>query len=158
MSAIAEILLFILLVGYPNIGVVLPTPTPAPIKQVLSLQTPPNDSMLVLVNYERQKVGLNTLKENSLLDSSAKVKACDLLNKGYWAHIAPDGTTPWNLIIKAGYKYIRAGENLCSMGNDVSCMESFMNSPTHKANILGRYKEMGIGRCGKFTTQHFGSR
>ena len=46
-----------------------------------------------------------------------------------------------------GYKYRYAGENLArDFSNASSAMDAWMNSPTHKENILNpKYKEIGIG-------------
>jgi hypothetical protein len=70
-----------------------------------------------------------------------------MLAKGYWAHFAPDGTSPWSFFLKFGYKYKYAGENLARDFSDASsAVNAWMNSPTHKENILNpNYKEIGIG-------------
>jgi uncharacterized protein YkwD len=47
---------------------------------------------------------------------------------------------------KAGYKYRAAGENLAVEFTDVNKLNSvWMNSPSHRKNILAGYKETGIG-------------
>lgn len=115
--------------------------------------------MIDLVNGERQKIGLNKLTENGLLDVSARNKACDMGNKNYFEHTSPEGNEPWVFIKKTGYYYSFAGENI-SRGNDIEkAMIDFMNSKEHKDNILNpNYKEIGIGVCGEYLVQHFASR
>ena len=100
-----------------------------------------------LTNEQRANSGLLPLSENSTLDSAAIAKGNDMLAKGYWAHFAPDGTTPWSFFLKFGYKYQYAGENLARDFSDApSAVNAWMNSPTHKENILNpHYKEIGIG-------------
>ena len=100
-----------------------------------------------LTNEKRIQSGLSTLSENSILSQAALAKGTDMLNKGYWAHFAPDGTTPWSFFTQFGYKYKYAGENLardfCSASATV---DAWMNSPTHRENVLSsNYKEIGIG-------------
>ena len=70
-----------------------------------------------------------------------------MLAKGYWAHFAPDGTSPWSFFLSFGYKYQYAGENLArDFSNANDAVNAWMNSPTHRENILNsKYKEIGIG-------------
>lgn len=100
-----------------------------------------------LTNEKRVQAGLLPLEENSTLSSAALAKGADMLNKGYWAHVAPDGTQPWQFFTDFGYKYRYAGENLArDFSNPQSAVEAWMNSPSHKENLLSaKYKEIGIG-------------
>jgi hypothetical protein len=69
-----------------------------------------------------------------------------MFSKDYWAHNAPDGTTPWVFIKGAGYNYIYAGENLArgfSSAQDV--ITAWMNSPEHRQNVLSpNYQNVGF--------------
>lgn len=100
-----------------------------------------------LTNEKRVAAGLSPLTENGSLSSAALAKGNDMLAKGYWAHFAPDGTSPWKFFNDFGYKYRYAGENLArDFSNPASAVEAWMASPTHRDNILnGHYKEIGIG-------------
>ena len=100
-----------------------------------------------LTNVQRVANGLAPVKENSILDSAALAKGNDMLAKGYWAHFAPDGTSPWSFFIGFGYKYKYAGENLARDFQDAnSAVNAWMNSPSHKENILNpNYMDIGIG-------------
>ena len=70
-----------------------------------------------------------------------------MLAKGYWAHFAPDGTSPWSFFLSFGYKYRYAGENLARDFQDApSAVNAWMNSPSHRENILNpNYRDIGIG-------------
>lgn len=100
-----------------------------------------------LVNSQRTDTGLQALTVNPLLTEAAQDKANDMAAKGYFAHVSPDGTLPWYWFKLVGYNYQFAGENLAvnfDDSNDV--VTAWMNSPTHKANILKQqYTETGIG-------------
>lgn len=98
-------------------------------------------------NLQRQNNGLPALKYSSVLSKSATDKANDMFAHNYWAHTSPTGTTPWDFFKEAGYQYTVAGENLARDFYDTeSLMEGWMNSPTHKANIINsKYQEIGIG-------------
>lgn len=100
-----------------------------------------------LTNEQRAANGLTALSENPSLDSAAQAKGNDMLAKGYWAHFAPDGTSPWSFFLSFGYKYRYAGENLARDFSDAgSAVNAWMNSPSHKENILNpNYREIGIG-------------
>lgn len=100
-----------------------------------------------LTNEKRVQNGLSPVIENSTLSSAALAKGQDMLAKGYWAHFAPDGTSPWSFFTKFGYHYKYAGENLARDFSSASgTVEGWMNSPTHRDNILNaNYKEIGIG-------------
>jgi Cysteine-rich secretory protein family len=100
-----------------------------------------------LTNSQRAANGLSVLSENSKLDGAALAKGNDMLAKGYWAHFAPDGTSPWSFFLNFGYKYKYAGENLARDFPDAaSAVNAWMNSPSHKENILNpNYREIGIG-------------
>jgi len=118
-------------------------------------------------NIQRQNNGLPTLKYNSALSASATQKANDMFTHNYWAHTSPTGTTPWDFFKAVDYRYSIAGENLARDFYDTeSLMSGWMNSPTHKANIINsKYQEIGIGVVngtlgGIKTTlvvQHFGT-
>ena len=99
-----------------------------------------------LTNEKRAAAGLSALEENSVLSQAAQAKGNDMLAKGYWAHMAPDGTSPWKFFTDFGYKYRYAGENLArDFSNPSSAIEAWMASPTHRDNVLSsKYKEVGV--------------
>ena len=105
------------------------------------------DEVVALTNNKRSEAGLLPLSLNSTLSQAAQAKGADMLNKGYWAHVAPDGTQPWAFFTNFGYKYKYAGENLArDFSSASSAVEAWMNSPSHKENLLSsKYKEIGIG-------------
>lgn len=121
----------------------------------------------VLTNQGRVEQALPTLKESQILAVAAKNKAQDMITRGYFAHQSPDGRQPWDWIKSAGYEYEYAGENLAiNYSDSADVYRAWMNSPTHKANILnGHYTEIGIavatttiqGRESILVVQMFGS-
>lgn len=123
--------------------------------------------VLEQTNSERQKLGLSPYQYNATLSESATKKAQDMFANNYWAHTSPTGTTPWDFFKTVNYQYSVAGENLARDFYDTdSLMKAWMNSPTHRANIVNdKYQEIGIGVVngvlgGVKTTlvvQHFGT-
>ncbi|HVZ58963.1 MAG TPA: CAP domain-containing protein [Patescibacteria group bacterium] len=102
--------------------------------------------LLILTNQERQQNGLSPLVMNDELTQAATKKAQDMFSKDYWAHIAPDGTTPWYFIRSSGYEYIYAGENLARGFTSTSdVINAWMASPSHRENVLSpNYKDVGF--------------
>jgi hypothetical protein len=99
-----------------------------------------------LTNSERQKDNLATLSYNDKLAVAAGLKAQDMFSNNYWAHYGPNGSTPWDFILKSGYQYEFAGENLAkNFLFSQGVMDGWMNSPTHRENILRKdYTEVGF--------------
>lgn len=104
-------------------------------------------ALIELTNEERLDVSLDSLTENELLNIAAQMKADDMAQKSYFSHINPEGKRAWNWLQDVEYKYQYAGENLAvnfSDSEDVTV--AWMNSPTHKANIVkATYSEIGTG-------------
>lgn len=99
-----------------------------------------------LTNEKRAQSGLAPVVYNAALSQAAQAKASHMINKGYWAHVAPDGTQPWSFFTNAGYRYKYAGENLArDFSNPSSTVDAWMASPSHRDNMLsGKYKEIGV--------------
>lgn len=103
--------------------------------------------IISLTNTERKVNSVGTLKEDALLDQAAQAKANDMAIKGYFAHVDPNGKTPWQWISASGYQYQYAGENLAvRFINSTDVVNAWMASPTHKANIVKPvYTQIGVG-------------
>jgi hypothetical protein len=97
-------------------------------------------------NKEREKNGKKPLVINEKLSKAAKLKADYMFSKNFWAHTAPDGTQPWEFVLKEGYDYAYAGENLArNFYYSQEVVDAWMNSPSHKENLLSEnYDEVGF--------------
>lgn len=104
------------------------------------------EALLNETNAQRIKYNLPPLKLNDKLMQAAALKANDVFSKNYWAHYAPDGTSPWFFFQQAGYQYLYAGENLAKdFTQSQAVVAAWMNSPTHRENILKPdYEEIGF--------------
>lgn len=102
--------------------------------------------LIDLTNQTRKKNGLSPLVYNKQLYDAAKMKGQDMALREYFAHFAPDGTSPWHWFNKAGYKFLFAGENLAiNYRSSKEVEKAWMASPKHRDNILDpRYEEIGI--------------
>ncbi len=103
--------------------------------------------LLSATNNERRSNHVSTLSLNSRLTSAAQAKANDMKTRDYWSHTTPDGKEPWTFIQKAGYQYLKAGENLAyGFDSSSSTINGWMNSPSHRENLLDKaYSEVGFG-------------
>jgi hypothetical protein len=95
------------------------------------------DQLLADTNAKRVQDGLPTLTLNGLLSQAAQAKAADMFADNYWAHNSPSGKTPWDFIVKSGYKYTLAGENLAkNFQTSSGVVDAWMASPSHRDNIM----------------------
>ncbi|MBL8014701.1 MAG: hypothetical protein JNK26_00755 [Candidatus Doudnabacteria bacterium] len=132
------LMLVVLLIGNNLVGII-------PIQQVgaeISLAT-----LLNMHNTERTKRGLPPFKLNAALSNSAQQKAVVMLENDCWSHYCPQGKSPWDFVLNAGYPYLFAGENLAQGFTDnEATMVAWMDSPTHRDNILRpEFEDIGFG-------------
>ncbi|MDI3423145.1 CAP domain-containing protein [Streptomyces luteolus] len=117
--------------------------------------------VLSLVNQERAQAGCSPVKADAALADLAADFSEDMAERGFFDHTDPDGDTPWDRAEQAGVSNL-GGENIArGQSNAQSVMDSWMNSPGHRANILNcDYKTLGVGAHfasgGPWWTQDFG--
>ncbi|MFJ9810364.1 sigma-70 family RNA polymerase sigma factor [Streptomyces sp. NPDC101158] len=116
-----------------------------------------------LVNAERARAGCGPLTENSLLTRAAQGHSDDMAARDFFDHTNPDGDGPGERVTAAGYRWSTYGENIAKgQRTPAEVMDSWMNSPGHRANILNcAFREIGIGihtAGGPYWTQVFGAR
>jgi hypothetical protein len=126
-----------------------------------------NAGIIEITNKQRENYGLDKLTESLTLDSSAKIKAEDMIENQYFAHESPSGTGVGDLADIVGYEFIAIAENLALGGfeDDQALVQGWMESPGHRANILNPgYQEIGVavvkgtfeGQITWLAVQHFG--
>jgi len=118
-------------------------------------------------NAERQKIGLPPLTYNSFLEASAQSHAEDMQKRDYFSHETPEGLSEEKRIKASGYldkfencpcnKSYAIGENLAKgQLTAEEVIETWINSPPHKANLLHpTFSEIGIG-ISKITEENEG--
>ncbi len=122
-----------------------------------------------LVNQYRQSKGLSTLTvDNTLSQIAAKRAEHITTNFSHSvpsvAHTASDPNGLGTFLENNGYHWLSYGENLAyNQPTPEAVMNSWLNSPTHKANIENpNVTQIGIGYVknsnGVYWTQLFGSR
>lgn len=126
-----------------------------------TIDTESEAKMLVLVNAERAKNGEKPLTMDENLQKVARGHCSDMLIKGYFGHVSPDGKDPFARMKDANIAFIIAGENLALAPSVELAHDGLMNSPGHRANILtAEFGKVGIGvldagKYGKMFAQEF---
>ncbi|WP_438449010.1 SafA/ExsA family spore coat assembly protein [Gorillibacterium sp. sgz5001074] len=107
------------------------------------------NEVIRLVNIERAKNGLAPLSPNWQLSRVARYKSEDMRNKGYFSHTSPTYGSPFEMMKSFNVSYSTAGENIAAgQTTAAAVMESWMNSPGHRQNILSpNYTQIGVGYC-----------
>jgi hypothetical protein len=110
------------------------------------------------VNSERTQRFIPALITNSKLTTAAFGKGNDMIARSYFAHIDPDGNYVWPRIEATGYKpYVTLGENLAmDFTSAQSVIDAWMNSPTHRANIVNdKFEDQGMASvAGTYEPNH----
>ncbi len=117
---------------------------PPPLSQAPTSQV---DTLLSLVNIERQRVGAPPLILSRQLATAAQGHAQDMANSHRLSHSGSNGSTLQSRIDSTGYGWAAIGENV-AMGqpDPAAVMASWMNSPGHRQNILNPdFTELGLG-------------
>ncbi len=77
-----------------------------------------------------------------------------MIDRNFFAHNTPDGQTPFDRMKAAGISYSSAGENIAAgQYSPQNVMDSWMNSPGHRKNILNpdfEYIGVGLARGGSY--------
>ena len=136
-----------MIVGFELIVFIFPTLFFANFIETLNLSAVLPGVLSTLTNEERGRNSLPQLTESPLLSQVAQLKANDMAANSYFAHTSPEGKTPWHWFKLVGYSYTHAGENLAvSFTDSHDVTRAWMNSPSHRANIIGKnYREIGTG-------------
>ncbi|SOD91246.1 sigma-70 family RNA polymerase sigma factor [Streptomyces sp. Ag109_G2-15] len=130
-------------------------------------QSTPSDTVtqvVALVNKERAAAGCGPLTEDPQLEKAAQGHSDDMAARNFFDHTNPDGADPGQRITAAGYRWSTYGENIAQgQQTPQAVMDSWMNSPGHRANILNcSFKDIGVGvhkgSGGPWWTQDFGAK
>ncbi len=95
--------------------------------------------------------GCRPSSSNSTLTSIARGRSKDMIVRDYFSHDIPGGTNVFDIIQARGYCFKVAGENIGWItADDATAAQGvhsmFMNSPGHRANIMGKtWDRIGIG-------------
>lgn len=105
------------------------------------------EEVIRLVNVERSRAGISTLTENEELRNIARLKSQDFVDNNYFSHNSPTYGSPFEMLDRFNVNYTAAAENIASgQRSALEVMNTWMNSPGHKANILNTsFNQIGVG-------------
>jgi uncharacterized protein YkwD len=102
------------------------------------------EELVVLHNRLRADAKLHSLEPNKKLQAAAEEHARDMATRHKMTHEGSDGSSPSERITGQGYRMRRCGENVAFGPRSCEAvMKGWMNSPPHKANILGNFTQIG---------------
>ncbi len=152
----------------PGPGTVFPTDTPTPTTPPpTATQVPPTatqasgcnpsgnsgfeNTLLGLINTERQNQGLRAYSMQSQLQAAARIHSADMACNGFVSHTGSDGSGVRDRVERQGYSWSWIGENIyttsdTSSGAPQRVFDWWMNSGPHRANLMSpNYTEIGLG-------------
>jgi uncharacterized protein YkwD len=110
-------------------------------------------AMTCVIDAERERRGKPGIHRSARLARAARVHARDMVRRGYFDHLAPDGTRVADRIRRTGYldgaRAWRVGEVLAwgkgREGSPVGTVRSWLRSPPHRAVLLdGAFRDVGL--------------
>ena len=153
--------------GPPGVSRPDPAPPEVPGQDLAPPEVPEQDlhpealqfeiEVLVLVNIERESRGIRPLEWDAGLGALARNHSMDMARRGFFSHTCLDGITPRTRIQGAGISHRFVAENIAwGQRTPESVVNSWMNSPGHRSNILNEnMTHLGVGFYNYFWTQKF---
>ena len=112
------------------------------------------DAVVCLVNADRTRHGLRTLRGHSGLRRAAGRHSRNMVRRGFFSHVSPGGADLGDRLRRSGYVRSKparhVGENLgWGMGTPSTptvIVAAWIASPPHHRILLGRrFREVGVG-------------
>jgi uncharacterized protein YkwD len=102
--------------------------------------------MFALVNQARVANGLAPFALDPALTDVARRHSADMVARGFFGHVNPDGLDPFQRMAAAGIAFRSAAEIVAWAADASAAHTALMNSPAHRANILNpQLGRIGIG-------------
>ncbi|WP_025027062.1 stalk domain-containing protein [Caldalkalibacillus mannanilyticus] len=99
-----------------------------------------------ITNALRVRMGLDPLLWSDPLIKTTRTHSQDMIDRKFFDHTNPDGSSPFDRMSKDGVIYSLAGENI-AMGqfDAIYVHEAWMNSVGHRKNIVAAFKYLTVG-------------
>jgi uncharacterized protein YkwD len=102
-----------------------------------------------LVNQQRAASGLGALGHDRRLARAARRYSAAMVRQGFFDHVSPQGSTLSERARAAGWSGRTLGETLGwgagTLATPAAIVQGWMNSPPHRAILLGRFSRVGLG-------------
>ena len=107
--------------------------------------TQEEQEFLNLINANRENNDLPKLEIDNEIQNIARLKAKDIVENGYFAHVSPVYGDINAMLSDFNINYKTVGENIAGNNNLIGAVEAWMNSENHKVNLLSKdYNYTGI--------------
>jgi uncharacterized protein YkwD len=118
---------------------------------------PQLESFASLVNDHRVSVGCEPLAWVSAVADVAEAHSIDMYSRDFFAHVNPDGASPFDRMQDAGLSFSRAAENIAwGYPTPEAVLQGWLDSPGHRANIEDcALTEHGVGLHETYWTHLF---
>lgn len=121
--------------------------------------------LLELINQARAEAGVGALSMEPRLVAAARSHSTDMAINGFFDHTGTGGTGFGQRIAAQGYLYTAAGETLFAGGDAYTCLQMWLDSPSHRETMLSPlFTQVGIGvfwyegsEYGVYVTADYGS-
>ena len=87
---------------------------------------------------------MEELKIDNELQNVARLKARDMVENNYFAHTSEKYGNINDMLGNFNIAFVDVSENIAGNKNLAGAVEAWMNSETHKVNILGNYNYTGV--------------
>lgn len=129
------------------------TPLAAPQAPIVDMRAQIEQSIFEETNAVRAQNGLSPLSADTRIGSVSRAHSHDMLANNYFSHTNSAGCNAGCRLSNAGYVWQTYGENIHWMsGYALSPQDTakkvitdWLNSPPHRANLLGNFKSVGVG-------------
>ncbi|HET7539350.1 MAG TPA: CAP domain-containing protein, partial [Polyangiaceae bacterium] len=121
--------------------------TPGSVRVVGRAATPAESEarLLELLNQSRASAGLAALAPDEALRDVAFAHSTDMAGHDYFGHVSPTAGDPEARLRRAGVVVSAYGENIAQADTPENAHDSLMNSPGHRAVMLGpQFTHVGI--------------
>lgn len=116
----------------------------------------PEGRLHTMVNAHRERIGCKALDWHDDAAGVAEARSADMLRRGYFDHVTPDGRSVFDELADAGVRaWGRMAENiaLTQAGPD-AVLELWRESPGHRRNLENcAFTHQGLGERGGVWTQ-----
>lgn len=128
-------------------------PSPPPGDRRTVPAEPPDvaiERFVALAQQARRDAGCPTLTWDDRAAEVAAAHSRDMLQRGYFSHRSPDGSTPFDRMRAAGITFSAAAENIAyGVFTGEAAFQQWIGSAGHRRNLLNcRYTRHGVGVAG----------
>jgi uncharacterized protein YkwD len=121
-------------------------PKPVAAKPLPSTLTAPQRALAAATNQARQKNARAPFEVDAALSLLAQRHAEDMVKRGYFSHVNPEGQDPFKRLEIAGVRFRAAAENIAQNADPTAAVAGWLRSYAHRKNMLDkRYGKLGVG-------------